>query len=184
MGNFNESYSLVFYEQKQDLMDKKTIVKFKDFLTARGAEILTPTNEYEVLRFRSLAGVSVVYTGRRGITMTAESEKAFQAFQNNSPWSAGVFTHGRMDPNRRSVKVRTLFARDGDRCFYCLNPMECGKETIEHLLPIAHGGNHHLSNLVLAHGQCNLNGGHLSVMEKIKRREASFKNKENINGTQ
>lgn len=151
-------------------MNPKTIEKFKEFLTARGAEILKPTNQYEVLRFRAGDTVSVVYTGRRGITMTGDSGAAYEAFSKNGKWDAGIRTKAQV--HNRSVRVRTLLHRDGDKCFYCLKQMEPGKETLEHLLSMAHGGTHHLSNLVLAHGQCNLNGGHLSVMEKIKKREA------------
>jgi 5-methylcytosine-specific restriction endonuclease McrA len=56
--------------------------------------------------------------------------------------------------------------------FFCDHPFtEDRPATLEHLLSIAHGGNNHLSNLALAHGECNLRAANLSVVEKAKLRD-------------
>jgi len=63
-----------------------------------------------------------------------------------------------------------IVARDGDRCFYCGLPME--DPTIEHVLAISRGGKDSITNLVLAHQQCNEFVGAMGVLEKIKVRDA------------
>lgn len=63
------------------LRTPEQIDKFKAWLCERGAEILTPTNEYEVLRFRSIKGTSIVYRDKRGSnTMTNEAGVAYDAW--------------------------------------------------------------------------------------------------------
>jgi hypothetical protein len=143
--------------------------KFEGFLTARGAQILQPTNEWEVLRFKTHKGVHVIYRNSKGnITFTGDSFDAWQAFIHGLSWTGAVAT-------KREKKdiplVATLLARDGNNCFFCGLDMDPADRTIEHLVPVAHGGPNHLSNLVLAHRACNSNAGHLSVMDKIRLRE-------------
>lgn len=53
-----------------------------------------------------------------------------------------------------------------------------GKDvSIEHLVPKAHGGPTHLSNLFLAHKSCNAKAGHLSASEKLKIRDRAHQEK-------
>jgi 5-methylcytosine-specific restriction endonuclease McrA len=63
-----------------------------------------------------------------------------------------------------------LLRRDGNECFFCGKPME--DPTIEHLICRQFGGGNNLANLALAHRACNRTGGHLSVVEKVRLREA------------
>lgn len=145
--------------------------KFKDWLVQNGAEILIPTNEYELIRFRANNRVSIIYKSRRGTTFTGESEKAYECFTSSKPWSGGNRTTG-----TPGVATRTLLERDGNICFYCFQPMPPGDMTREHLLPSVHGGSNHLSNQVLAHRECNVKAGHLSLIKKIKIREQALLN--------
>jgi hypothetical protein len=146
---------------------KAKLPAFREFLTARGAEVLEPTNEWEVVRFRAAGMTAIVYTNSRGgITADRVARQAMDAFVSGGTWSAGVAT-ARV---RRPADVRALLARDGDRCFLCREPL--GEDiSVEHLVPVAVGGPNHLANKALAHGRCNLRMGHLSVMEKIALRE-------------
>lgn len=143
--------------------------KFKDFLTARGAEILMPTNEYEVIRFKANDKVSVVYRGRRGFSFIGEAGIAFEAFEKNGSWTSNNRIVNRVQ--KRSVKARTIRERDGDACFYCGQSIATEDESMEHLLASAHGGTNHISNLVLAHKKCNVEGGHMTIIMKVKKRE-------------
>lgn len=153
-------------------MNQKTVNAFVKFLQARGAEILKTTNEWELIRFYANGQTSIIYKNRAGgVTYTGEALKAFQAYHTSQPWACDTRKHGR-GPNRPSVKIRTLLARDGDKCFFCGDPIPQGEESIEHLLPLAHGGTHHISNLALAHGPCNQGAGHLSIIQKIALRES------------
>jgi hypothetical protein len=140
-----------------------SITEFKRKLKEAGAEILGPTNPYEVLRFRSSKGVGVVYTGRRGESWNAEAVAAREHLEAGKGSLAPVEVRGR---RKDKSTVAALLERDGDGCFFCGGPLE-GDITVEHLVAVAHGGPNHVSNLFLAHGECNRAAGHLSAPEKI-----------------
>ncbi|WP_026641146.1 HNH endonuclease [Bordetella petrii] len=144
--------------------------KFIEWLVARGAQVLRPTNEWELVRFDCATGVAIIYgTAKGGATFTGGALKAWEAFKGNHAWDAGV----RGKRVRMSPLIRTLLERDGDRCFFCLGHTSDDDRSAEHLVPVAHGGPNHISNLVLAHGACNRRAGHLGAMEKIRIREAN-----------
>lgn len=147
----------------------KRRANFEAFLIQRGAQILQPTNEWEVLRFKSSKGVSIVYRNAKdGLTWTGESADAWNAFTDNQSWRGIKATK---QPKNVDSLLRAVLARDGEDCFYCFKPTTEHNRTLEHLVARTHGGPNHLSNLVLAHRKCNANAGHLSAMEKIRLRE-------------
>jgi hypothetical protein len=137
--------------------------KFKTWLTKRGAVVLDPTNEYELVRFRTENGVSVVYTGKRGITFTGESEEAYEKFIQGKGWK----TVSRRLKQLRAKKAR-LAARDGKRCFAHGEKMNFDDLTIEHLLSFSHGGSDHESNLALVCTPCGNKLGTLPITKKIE----------------
>lgn len=142
--------------------------RFAAVLTAAGAEMLSPTNAYEVMRFRTKHGVGVIYENAKGVrtwNAAAEAARAHLAAKRGS--LAPVEVKGR---RRDAATVRALLRRDGENCFFCRLPL--GDDiTVEHLVAVAHGGPNHISNLFLAHGGCNQRAGHLSAPEKITMRE-------------
>lgn len=145
---------------------------FKARLVAAGGELLavSPGNPYEVLRFRTKYGVGVVYAGRRGETWNREALAAKEHLADNLGSLARVrVVKARNTPHER-LQLRK---RDGDLCFFCLEPLG-DDETSEHLVPRAHGGPNHQSNKFLAHSSCNSNAGHLSAPEKIRIREEAL----------
>lgn len=141
----------------------KGIDAFKRKLVEAGAELLGPTNPYEALRFRTKHGVGVIYSGKRGETWTPEAIAARDHIDAGKGSLAPVKVRGR---RRDSATVRRLIERDGEACFFCGLPMD-GDVTVEHLVAIAHGGPNHISNLFLAHAECNRLAGHLSAPEKV-----------------
>ncbi|WAL81342.1 HNH endonuclease [Pandoraea sp. XJJ-1] len=142
--------------------------KFIEFLIARGAQVLRPTNDWELVRFDCAKGVAIIYgNSKGGTTFTGEALRAWNAFKFSHAWSAGARTARR----KMSPIVATLLERDGDRCFYCNGHTTETDRTVEHLVAAAHGGPNHISNLVLAHAACNQRAGHLSAMEKIRMRD-------------
>lgn len=137
--------------------------KFITFLRESGAEILATTNEYEIVRFRTVNGVSVMYQGRRGYSFTGDAKEAYDKFDKRSIW--------RIRSNSQKLKDQTFAAvlkRDGRKCFFCSSDSEL---TIEHLLPISDGGNNNLKNLCLACPGCNTAVGNMAIIEKILYRE-------------
>ena len=138
---------------------------FGDWLSGVGAQVLEPTNEWEVMRFKAGDVTSVIYRNKvGGVTHSGVSKEAWEAFCTGKAWRAMPATRRK----RMSPVIKTLRKRDGDLCFFCNKKVGQENESVEHLIAITHGGTNHISNLLLAHRTCNANAGHLSAMEKIK----------------
>jgi len=148
----------------------KRVDVFNAWLTARGAEVLPPTNQWEVTRYRANGETHVLYVNRRGyLSMSDAVKSAVFAFLGHQSWSAGVATKRKPV---KEVEIRALLKRDGDECFLC--GLALGEDrTVEHLVALAHGGPNHIANKALAHELCNNVMGHLSLMEKIRLRETT-----------
>lgn len=145
---------------------------FENWLVERGAELLTPTNEWELLRFRTEKGTSIIYTNKHGIlTWTGQAAEAFLAFVGAKSWRAVRAEQRRY---KSSVVCQALRKRDGDACFFCHLQVAVEDESAEHLVSITHGGPDHIANMALAHRECNRAAGHLSLMEKIQVREQNL----------
>lgn len=71
---------------------------------------------------------------------------------------------------KRDKLVISIMERDGSDCWFCGRPLG-GDVTLEHLQPLALGGNWDESNLALAHRGCNKVAGHLSRIKKEALRE-------------
>lgn len=141
--------------------------KFKTFLRSSGAEVLDPTNPYELVRFRTENGVSVMYTGRRGNSFTGEAQEAWDAMQSKNTWT--IMPNGLKEKKRKLALVRS---RDGDECFYCGKQTDDNSRSLEHILAVEHGGNNSAANLVIACKPCNQAVGHSPIIEKIKYRDS------------
>lgn len=145
-------------------MTPTAVPKFSKWLVANGAELLSPTNQYELLRIRTERGVSLVYKNKANkiTSITNDCKDAWRCYCLQLPWRA--FTP--VKRRRSSADEQTLLERDGECCFFCAEPL--GEDiSIEHLVATTHGGPNHISNKFLAHKQCNSNAGHLSAPEKI-----------------
>ncbi len=146
--------------------------RFKSWLVARGAELLAPTNPYEIVRYRNEGATAIIYENKKGRrSYTGGSDSVWSAFKEGQDFrfaKRATSQGGR----KRAVIVRTLIERDGNRCFYCGDPFT-GElpPTREHLVPRTAGGPDHISNLFLACGPCNCEVGHRSAADKIKFRD-------------
>lgn len=140
--------------------------KFKLFLVASGAELLEPTNCYEVVRFRTKNGVSVVYEGKRGYSFTGESAEALKAMEKKNAWT--IIPNG-LKEKKKSLK--SLIERDGIMCFFCGVDTIDENITIEHLLSTSNGGNNNMANLVIACKDCNSAVGEMPIVDKINYRD-------------
>lgn len=139
---------------------------FRDWLSGCGAQVLEPTNEWEIVRFKAGDETSIIYRNKvGGVRYTGQAERAWRAFSNGLSWRAKPPTCRR---KRMTPMVRTIRRRDGDLCFYCQCPVGEDNESVEHLVSVTHGGPNHISNLFLAHKGCNSQAGHLSAPEKIR----------------
>lgn len=151
------------------------VEQFKAWLVARGAELLHPTSEWEIVRFRGEGVTSIVYRNKKDTwTFTGIAGRAWQAFSRRddsfrivprAPRSGGWST--KLPP-----LIRAIIKRDGDGCFYCGGPFgDDNPRSMEHLVARTHQGPDHISNLFLACVGCNRDAGHLSAPEKIRMRE-------------
>lgn len=68
-----------------------------------------------------------------------------------------------------------LVVRDSGTCFYCGRPVTREDATVEHLIPVAHGGTDNPGNLVLVHAACNALAGDASVLTKIRHRDRNHR---------
>lgn len=139
--------------------------QFRNWLAASGAQVLEPTNEWELVRFKAGDATGVIYWSLKGaITFTGPAGEAWAAFKGAHSWRAAPATKRR---GKSSVTIQAIRARDGGHCFFCLRPVSVEDESEEHLVPITAGGPDHLANKFLAHRKCNADAGHLSAPEKI-----------------
>lgn len=140
------------------------IEKFKKWLEQQGCEILQPTNQYELVRFKGKE-VGILYT--TGSTNGKYASDAIKSFSTNGlhKWDGAPVSTGRQNSYRKEKKQ--LLARDGTKCFYCGE--ELGEDiTLEHLIALAGGGSNTLSNMVLAHEKCNQNANTMPVYKKME----------------
>jgi len=143
----------------------KKVTSFRAWLTSAGAEVLEPTNEWEMVRFRSGGETSIIYRNAAGgVKYTGAADAAYKAFAGNKPWRALPATQRK----RSSPMIRAIRKRDGDLCFFCHEVVSEETESAEHLVSVTHGGPNHISNMFLAHKVCNAKAGHLSAPEKVK----------------
>lgn len=145
----------------------KEIERLVTKIVAAGGEKLSPTNPYEMARFRTRYGVGIIYTNAKGQqTWNREAVTAEDHISSRSGSLAPVKVVSRAGSAKRRSSVLQIFERDGESCFFCGEAL--GDDvTVEHIVPVAHGGPNHISNLVCAHASCNQEAGHLSGAEKV-----------------
>jgi hypothetical protein len=137
---------------------------FCAWLTGAGAEVLEPTSEWELVRFKSGGETSIIYRNAAGgVKYTGAAGAAYKAFTENKTWRALPATRRK----KSSPIIRVIRKRDGDLCFFCQDPVSEEVESAEHLVSVTHGGPNHISNMFLSHRVCNAIAGHLSAPEKI-----------------
>lgn len=162
--------------------------EFAAWLAQNGAELCTPTNPYEVVRYRAYHGGSakalthIVYAKESGLLnfqgATSEHYKLFQAgltFGREAALGAPATPKKPAPPaakpaaSKGAVRREKLLARDGDGCWFCGKPMgdDC---TIEHLVPKSAGGGNQLANYALAHARCNHAAADMPLVQKIELR--------------
>jgi len=142
---------------------------FKDWLREHGCEIQEPSNEYELVRFRSAIGVGVLYIGKGGLSCNVPFvADALLLFLNKHQWEVGKIKPKKRFPSPKRKKE--LLLRDGDCCFYCGRPLN-SDITEEHLVSVSQQGYNRLDNIVLAHAECNSRAGSMSLMAKIHFRD-------------
>lgn len=148
---------------------KKQITKqldtFRNWLAARGAQVLEPMSEWEIVRFKAGDETGIIYANAKGgTTFTGPANDAWAAFKGAHSWRAAPATKRRQ---KSAPVIQAIRARDGGYCFFCLKPVTVEDESEEHLVPITAGGPNHIANKFLAHKVCNGEAGHLSAPEKI-----------------
>ena len=66
------------------------------------------------------------------------------------------------------MKTKTLYLREGGKCFYCRNHIKPGNASIEHIIPKSKGGTDSSENMVLTCKTLNCLLGNSSVKEKMQ----------------
>ena len=144
---------------------------FKLWLQQQGAEVLAPTNQYEVMRVRARGKVHIAYKDKHGvITWTDFFKECRHVFERGGRMDMGLTATQRTPAARFRA---ALLERDGRECFFCIEEMPNDDMTVEHLVPIHKGGPNHLDNMALAHAKCNAAADNLPLIEKISIRETA-----------
>lgn len=87
-----------------------------------------------------------------------------------------VYNFRRRKNGRVKLKTIQLVYEDNIKkygtltCYLCLKPIEFGKDSIDHKIPISRGGNHNYENLEIAHLKCNYKK-HLLTYDEWKKKE-------------
>lgn len=156
----------VYYE-----VDVRQHIKlFEKFIYDRGGEVLAPTSEWELVRFKTASATGIIYRKANGnVTFSGGSKLAWECYLNDRSWTAG--NKRKRSRGRQAIVIDALVKRDGKACFYC--GCECNEEiaSVEHVVPLNAGGTDHMANKVLACKTCNSEAGHFPVIEKVKLRE-------------
>ncbi|MGV6816146.1 MAG: HNH endonuclease [Thiotrichales bacterium] len=143
-------------------MKRSELPRFRNWLTNQGCEILEPTNEYELIRWKG-SSTGVIYTS--GKCSGPYAKTAIACWKGGKKWNGAPKSTGRKGSYRREKEL--LLDRDGCDCFYCGKPLE-DDVTVEHLLSLSAGGKNTLGNMVLAHGDCNQEAHNLTLAAKVK----------------
>lgn len=148
-------------------MKPDEIKRLTEWLARQGAEVLAPTSQYEVVRFKAHNSTHIIYRRANGrLTITGFARLAIDAFNAKRDIDMGVVMKNRTSNRRRKV---ALWHRDGNLCFYCAKPMAEEDMTAEHLVSLDKGGPNHIDNMALAHAHCNTRAGNLPLVKKIER---------------
>lgn len=155
---------------------------FSEWVSDQGGEVLAPTNEWEVIRYRAkwrgtdTHAVHIIYRKANGIlTYTGGSEGHYRAFMRGAPMEklpraeVPVQKVAKARPKRAKIRAKVL-ERDGPVCWFCGTFLN-GDATLEHLVARANGGPNSLDNYALAHATCNLEAGNKPLVEKIALRQ-------------
>jgi len=165
--------------------------EFAAWLAQQGAEVGTPTNPYEVVRYRAYViggakpATHIVYAKESGLlNFVGETRAHYEAFMAGEKF-AGMFV-SQLDPapsndgtavprnvkkpSRGEITRDGLLLRDGEGCWFCGKSMG-DDSTIEHLVPRSKGGVNHSDNYVLAHRKCNSDAANMPLVEKLAMRQ-------------
>ena len=155
-----------------------------------GAEILSPTNPYEVLRYRRLTKstptthektVTVLYRKQSGVlTWQPLVETDFRRWMRELAILAAE-EKGGVTPTKGKIGNQTfndVLERDGLNCWLCDVPADLDAApdephalTMEHILSKVHGGPNNAANLVPCHALCNRFLDSRAVSKKVELRD-------------
>lgn len=153
-------------------VDNLPVGKFKKFLVNAGGQLLHETTEYEVIRLQCDKGVEILYRKKSGLlTWPKELVSAYLAYKSGGTLRWRASRKKRVSRKRGTVLLKTLFARDGEECWFCTKPLTLETATIEHLLNICNGGNNHINNQTIACSPCNQKASNMGITDKVKLRE-------------
>lgn len=65
-------------------------------------------------------------------------------------------------------KLEKMLCLQGGQCFFCKEPLAAGEASIEHLLPLTHGGTRVESNEVVCHKSVNHAFGSMDLKNKVE----------------
>lgn len=145
---------------------------FIEWLRNQGAQVLPCTNPYEIARFIAHGKTHVVYENQRGrIRAMGFGAQCVEMFEQGGRLAMG---YARKASRPLWKKKQAVIERDGPWCFFCHRELTFEEATLEHLVAKVRGGPDHLDNLALACENCNSGIDNMTLMDKIRIREANL----------
>lgn len=71
----------------------------------------------------------------------------------------------RLSGSRSQAVAKVLYARDPWICHLCRKPVAEADLSLDHVIPVNHGGSNELSNAAIAHFKCNVSRQDRSIEE-------------------
>ncbi len=128
------------------------------------------TREYKVKwrkEHRHKMGISKKYMSELGISKTKEYRKLYQ-----QRWKAFSKGGGEITTKTIQLVYEDNIKKYGTlTCIYCTNPIEFGKDTLEHKQPLSKGGTNEYYNLGIACRSCNSSKGNKTEYEFRKEKK-------------
>ncbi|SFV31445.1 HNH endonuclease [Devosia crocina] len=85
-------------------------------------------------------------------------------------YAPGIYFANELGTLSRWEVVNFLYSVQGSVCLICNHYLRRAEATIDHVVPRAQGGAHHILNWALAHSHCNRWKGHrMPTFEEFKR---------------
>jgi hypothetical protein len=167
--------ALYYHLLRATLLDGRRKLRRTTRQLARAtAQSVTTAREH--LRKLVRAGcIALVARTRHGLTITVRSPRAIlrRGARRPAAWPHASSVAAKLParaPNafKNPRLRRTIFRREGGRCFYCRRRLRRGEWTLDHVVPRAAGGADDASNAVACCAECNVAKGSMRATDFLR----------------
>lgn len=128
--------------------------------------------------YRHRIGISKKFYKKSGLSKKEYNKKYHIENMERRRLSRKKYKYNLKNAGELSVKTIQLVYEDNIKkygtltCYLCLKPIEFGKDSLEHKIPLSRGGTNEYNNLAIAHFICNIRK-HTKTELEYKKGEAN-----------